>query len=555
MISSGIRLPVADNVLLVYSDTTGLRYKTSSDRGTTWGSQQNVSTSYQAYWVQLERSVNDTIYLAIHDNADDLRTWIWASSTWTAKNTITTDLETGYNSNREVEVFALSSLPLNISEFEYRSPITINYSQRGTDCPVSGINLPNFPVLISLTDNRLKAKTNGGNVYHPNGFDIVFRAADGITQLDHEIERYTGSTGELIAWVKIPYLFQGDANTSIYIYYGNPAITVPTANPGGVWDGNYAAVYHMNQDPSGTVFDSTGNNIDLTSEGTMTAANLVGGQIGNAISFVGSDYADRLVSTNTFTTTSFTIEAWISNNATGYWPSYQCIVDLNEIGVDSRDFTVYDDVSDGNLCVDNDSFSPSQISGQQSGTAWRHVVATYTSGSPGPVRGFINGAITSYTPSESWSSITGRVIIGAWWYNDYPDFYDFWDGEIDEVRISTNARDNCWIQTGYNNMSTPGAFITLGTEGAAAPTAVTLKSFTATQYSEGILLRWKTGYEVNNLGFHVYREENGQLVRLTPEPVAGSAFLAGKGTLLTAGHHYHWWDAQHSTLGPRHSPL
>jgi hypothetical protein len=90
----------------------------------------------------------------------------------------------------------------------------------------------------------------------------------------------------------------------------------------------------------------------------------------------------------------------------------------------------------------------------------------------------------------------------------------------------------------------------------AAPTLVTLKSFTATQYEDGVLLRWKTGYEVNNLGFHVYREENGNLVRLTPEPVAGTALLAGKGTRLTAGHSYFWWDASfnHELSAISHQP-
>ncbi|MDH4137186.1 MAG: hypothetical protein OEW09_10800, partial [Anaerolineae bacterium] len=72
----------SDNFLLVYSDTSGLRYKTSSDRGVTWGPEQTISTSYQAYWVQLDRDLDNTIHLAIHDNDDDLNTWTWASSTW-----------------------------------------------------------------------------------------------------------------------------------------------------------------------------------------------------------------------------------------------------------------------------------------------------------------------------------------------------------------------------------------------------------------------------------------------------------------------------------------
>jgi len=74
------------------------------------------------------------------------------------------------------------------------------------------------------------------------------------------------------------------------------------------------------------------------------------------------------------------------------------------------------------------------------------------------------------------------------------------------------------------------------------PTAVILRDFTAAEYEGKVLLRWRTSYEVNNLGFHVYREEDGQIYRLTPELVAGSALLAGSRTPLTAGRHYSWWD-------------
>jgi hypothetical protein len=75
-----------------------------------------------------------------------------------------------------------------------------------------------------------------------------------------------------------------------------------------------------------------------------------------------------------------------------------------------------------------------------------------------------------------------------------------------------------------------------------APTAVALKFFTATDYDGKVLLEWGTGHEVNNLGFHLYREEAGKLYRMTPEPVAGSALLAGRNVALMAGRSYTWWD-------------
>ena len=132
----------SSNVLLVYSDLWGLRYITSSDSGSSWGSEQTLTSSYQAYWVQLER-VPGMTYMGIHDNADDLRTWTWASSTWTAKNTVTTDLETGYNTNREVEGFAIATNSSSTYKLEkhiaplqgdfYMSTTNTNYADLGTD--------------------------------------------------------------------------------------------------------------------------------------------------------------------------------------------------------------------------------------------------------------------------------------------------------------------------------------------------------------------------------------------------------------------------------------
>ncbi len=77
---------------------------------------------------------------------------------------------------------------------------------------------------------------------------------------------------------------------------------------------------------------------------------------------------------------------------------------------------------------------------------------------------------------------------------------------------------------------------------AGIPTAVKLIAFKATAYDTGVLLDWNSGEEVDNLGFNIYREESGKMTRVTSEVVAGSALIAGRGTILTAGHQYAWWD-------------
>ena len=78
-------------------------------------------------------------------------------------------------------------------------------------------------------------------------------------------------------------------------------------------------------------------------------------------------------------------------------------------------------------------------------------------------------------------------------------------------------------------------------EWVVGPTAVRFKGFTTEPADGGgMVLTWRTGHEVSNLGFHVYRDG----VRLTASPIAGSALLAGARTVLTAGNVYRWVDAE-----------
>lgn len=72
-------------------------------------------------------------------------------------------------------------------------------------------------------------------------------------------------------------------------------------------------------------------------------------------------------------------------------------------------------------------------------------------------------------------------------------------------------------------------------------TVVKLESFSADGFNNGNLVKWQTGFEVDNLGFNVYRMSGGKLSRITPSIVAGSALMAGR-TALTAGLSYSWFD-------------
>ena len=68
----------------------------------------------------------------------------------------------------------------------------------------------------------------------------------------------------------------------------------------------------------------------------------------------------------------------------------------------------------------------------------------------------------------------------------------------------------------------------------------------ATRYDDGVSVRWRTGFEVDNLGFNVYREENGKRVRVNSQLIAGSALMVGSGTSMGAGKTYAWFDGANS---------
>jgi MSHA biogenesis protein MshQ len=58
-----------------------------------------------------------------------------------------------------------------------------------------------------------------------------------------EVEKYNGTTGNLIAWVKI--LSSAMTDTLFYLFYGNPSITTDQSDPVNTWDSNFKAVYHL----------------------------------------------------------------------------------------------------------------------------------------------------------------------------------------------------------------------------------------------------------------------------------------------------------------------
>ncbi len=169
-----------------------------------------------------------------------------------------------------------------------------------------------------------------------------------------------------------------------------------------------------------------------------------------------------------------------------------------------------------------------------------HVVATFASATDRKI--YVNGdfyaqdtsSVTELTDATTFEM--GRVLGGGLW-----GFLS-----VDEARISDIPRTACWIGASYNNQNDPGAFHAVTGDVSSPLSAVRLTRAKATVYdgefAQVVHVEWRTSREVDHLGFHVHREQGGQLFQVTPALVAGSALKTGPSTVLTAGQGYSWWD-------------
>jgi subtilisin family serine protease len=332
-----------------------------------------------------------------------------------------------------------------------RKAVTIDHTKVS-----GGSSLANFAVLFSTTDANLKSVANGGSVGKADGTDILFTAGDGSTKLDHELERYNASTGEVIAWVRIPSL-ANTVDTGLYIYYGNAA-AANQQNPTGVWDSSYKGVWHLS---NGTVLnagDSTAN----ANNGSIAGAGARSGEIDGAGSFSGSS---QYININNFAITdpyNFTVEAWI--NPTDF-ANYDGIVGKTNSYLPAP-FDLYLNQGDGKpvFYVGDGGSHYGNLTGTAAPStgAWSHIVVV-ASGSPASVTltQYLNGAANGATTLTNFTAADTNNSIKIASRNDV---FTMFKGGIDEVRVSSAPRTAGWVTTEYKNQNSPSTFFAIGVQ-------------------------------------------------------------------------------------------
>ncbi len=359
--------------------------------------------------------------------------WILESSSLPQESIIAAGIVVPF----DIELLEASdaSLAWYNSSWGFRKQIAIDFTKVS-----GGSSLTDFPILIQLSsDASLAANAQA------DADDILFTLADGTTKLSHEIETFTSATGALMAWVKIPSL-SASANTIIYVYYGNSGVS-NQQSAAAVWSNGYAGVWHLN----GNANDSTSNANNGTATGTTTTAGL----FGNALDFNGT--SDLITINNAASlqlTSALTLEGWARPDTFGASDFVNAIVRKGDSNPNNYQLALQN--SSGYLVLDGtDNGGDGPRTATLSASTWYNVVGTFN-GTTSSI--YLNGSLSASAADSAPATDTRALYIGGRIGNT-----DFFDGRLDEVRISSVARSAGWIATQYDNQNAASTFYALST--------------------------------------------------------------------------------------------
>ncbi len=345
-------------------------------------------------------------------------------------------------------------------------------------------------MLIRGTYSFLANAANGGRLQNANGYDLIFTSdSAGQHRLNWEVQSYNSATGAVSFWVQAP-LLSHTADTVLYMFYGNPNVTTFQGNSASVWDSSFVAVYHLADNAGNTnVADSTANGFAGVSTANTNLKAYTGAD-GYGLTFNGSTDYIRVASG--FNGSSpLTLEGWVKLNA---WPNFgyggyvaakgqQYFLETTTDNGGAHGVvagTYFGPYFLGTAKALDSSFAGAfhQLTETWDGTNWNL---------------YMDGALSAQMSALGPSPSAGEPFtIGAQTYSGGNPF-QFLNGVVGEVRVSSAARSSNWIAAQYNNQHAPASFYSIGTEvpGAAGisvsltPSSVALtarqtQQFTAT---------------------------------------------------------------------------
>jgi len=270
-------------------------------------------------------------------------------------------------------------------------------------------------------------------------------------QLYTEIESWDFENEEAVLWTKVPTITSG-TDTTLYLYYDSSQSdnTTYVGDTGdsvaqNVWDDNFVAVYHMAQDPNGDVADaikdSTSNTNHGTPGGSMTTADLVDGKVGKGIEFDGDN--DKISNTYANDFSLWTVEGIFS-----FGNSYR--QPLIILGEDGNAFDI--GLITGSTDLIGTGTRTDAVNTLQVSTAvvpdldtFYHIVSRYDGTN---LKCYINTVDEGTEMGLEYSIGRSGLVLG-YGLNLFGWGERYFDGIIDEMRISDIDRSAAWIKATY----------------------------------------------------------------------------------------------------------
>jgi len=366
-----------------------------------------------------------------------------------------------------IMLFAMFSVMLFTSDIEVEASVPssfVNYRSITIDSDYFDDDCVDFPIKVY----------SASWVAGLNETSFSFYDSDNTTELNWELEKYDYSTGELVAWVKVPRI-DNTIDTVIILYYSDSNITDGGENyPESTWDNNYEMVQHLDGGSSSEIDDSTSNNNDATGD-SGTPAYEQSGRYGVAIDFndVDSDWL------------TFGDACSFLSNTVG---TIECVVNLDEdsgsdntimgfyYGLSNRFIVFVDNTPDVYYGIyfrngDTTHYCKKETNVTVSEDNWYYFAYTQ-SGSTNPDINPIlweNGAIPS---TQGYLSVTPPSEPDGYLYDISDESFFIgddgyglgWDGLIDEIRISNIVRNDTWIRASYNSTVNPTSVASMSGE-------------------------------------------------------------------------------------------
>ncbi len=307
-------------------------------------------------------------------------------------------------------------------------------SRRSVTVDTTGLSLPivNLPVLVRIPAT-IKAELLANNA------DIRFVADDHQTLLPFELEP---DTSETLCWVKLSLT---TANQRFWLYYGN-ATAMPTSNGALVFT-DYVSVHHLASPADAT---ANGHTLDAPGAGTPTS---ITAMIGRGSGLDGNNDFFTVQNSNAPYDFSTEMSASVWFRSVGFQVEYEPILTKGDsswrIQRDNLSNRLTFATGAGGM-TDNLPTSTNFAT-----NTWHHILVTRDAAKK---QLFLNGVLEgSRNNPPAIPMNNSSVFIGG--NDEVPN--RFWDGALDEIRVSATPRSAAWARAEYEMVANQG-FVTFG---------------------------------------------------------------------------------------------